>query len=126
MREKPRHASRADVIRIHKRLEEVLKPMADGFWSYPDDMTDLSIAKELDVGKASVSGLRMELFGRLFKPKTLPRSSKFGDMQKAIRDLQAVVEEIKIKHNKLCSAVHVQLAIDCRHLEIKSTHIGNA
>lgn len=119
-------------IKIHAKLLEVVRTIANGRCEYIDpNITDQTVAEQLKVGAGTVASIRKQAFGQL----TLPRNSFLGrmdelsqkiatleaesDAQNHVIDNQSrVLAELIQKHNALCTNLAINKVIDVRHLTV--------
>lgn len=111
-------ASRVEIIAIHKRLEETVTRIEGGMCAYAIGISDQSIADEMKVSRASVQGLRTEIFGKLRQPAPTA-DARVDDVVKAAENLLASYAVLKDRHNKLVALLALNRVVDCKHLEIK-------
>jgi hypothetical protein len=118
MARKRDRASRIEVIAINKRLEEPLTKLEGGLCTYPAGVSDQSIADELKVSRASVSGLRQEVFGKL-RPASPAADARVDELATLADNLVVSHSVLKDRFNKLVQLLALNRVVDCKHLEIK-------
>ena len=90
------HAQPGDIIAVHRKLTDVLKPDGDR-WAYAPGYDDAKIAEELAIKVSSVVNLRRKLFGDLKVRAGSGRSERYGDLAQrlaALEERMRTVEEI--------------------------------
>ena len=109
-------ASRLEVIKVNDKLKEVLNILENGLCAYKDDHSDESVAKEVGCTTASVSGVRREIFGKLFIKKA---AEHVDELTRLTENLTTCYHTLKDRHNKLVLLLALNKVVDCKHLEIK-------
>lgn len=87
-----------EVVKAHEKMREVLvKDEATGLFSYIEGWSDRRVAHEIDDGSGekslsenAISDIRMKLFGAIRAPR--PRKSR--DVEHAIADLNARLDQL--------------------------------
>lgn len=105
-----RHATTQQVIKINDLLRGCIKPLPEGLCTYTNGEDDQSIADKVGCGKSSVSRVRAEMFGRLFRRQSSP--------DEEVSKLQAQVHELTHKLNTLLNTLSVNRIVDVKHLRI--------
>lgn len=87
-------ASHAQIIAIHRKLEETLDRFPDGKVRFRGDWTDHKVASVLGVSYWTVSNLRREMFGDIITEIELTLESRIKKLEERVR----LLEERPIQH----------------------------
>lgn len=117
MREKRRVITQLEVIKANDLFKTYLVKVADSdVYEYLNDYSDAKIAEEIDPGKtlsgASVGNLRLQIYGKL-RP---PRADRVEDIITQLQNVVRTLEELTLKHNRLCETLAINKIVDVRHL----------
>jgi len=119
-------ASRTQIIAIHQRLVQVLEKVGEDHCKYIEPSSDHSVAQELNCSPNNVAGVRKELFGNLFK-KSVPSDellelrSQVNALQNKLGEVDGRLQDLEIKHNKLCETLSLNRLASVNHLTVMTT-----
>lgn len=120
-RKLPDRASHAEIIAIHRRLEQTTTKLDGGMCAYQDGVSDNTIAADLGVSTASVARIRMSMFGRVRAPvqtgvPVVAEDPRIDDLIKVTQNILKQYYDLRDRHNKLIIQLSIQRITDCRNL----------
>lgn len=95
----------AQIVKVHKRLEEILVRVDDEHCFYDHDFTDEKIAEEFGITANQVEHVRRGTFGKLVSPSLEPA----GAVDLKARAALHLVIDILTQHAWLTTAQHEAL-----------------
>lgn len=116
-----RKLSRAELIKANELLKLHLTPSEkEGYFKYINEFSDAKIAQEIatDIQATTIGNVRLELFGKLDFSATITKedNTRITKVEEVITNLMKELEELRVKHRKLCENLQLNRVIDVKHL----------
>lgn len=109
--------ARADVVRIHAKLAEVIYPKSgdEDVVTYHAGWNDERVAEELGVRLQAVASVRRELYGNI---KTGRQADEDSKMEGRVALLEKQLDEVRVKYHRLVQMLALNRVADVKHLSL--------